>query len=172
MISQKAHSLLSELHKLLAGYESSDFKEAASFSPQLREGLIFLSTRVGIKNLEPIALHSSSSEEATEQPDSKEPSSSKIPRYSARKMHTAQDVSNFLSRSGQVESAGQIVALARRLNLPLKSNEKDGKARLLSRLSGLISNLPRERKESVAREVSQMSTSQTQGWVDVLKGSR
>jgi hypothetical protein len=162
VIPKRAHALLSDLHALLANYEAGDFVDAACFSPELATALTILSAKTGLseKAISPQATVSNTTR-GSERSQSKE----RRPKFS-----TPQDVTDLLNRTEYVESAASIIALGKKLGISVSTNPKDGKARLLRRLSNAIASLPKERRAQILSEIVKGSSSQTQGWIDVLKG--
>jgi hypothetical protein len=162
VIPKRAHALLSDLHALLANYETAEFADAATFSPELATALTILSTKTGLskKAISPQATISSQSR-GDERPRAYE----RKPKFA-----TPEEVSEFLSRTEYVESAASLVALGKRLGISVATNPKDGKARLLRRVSNAIASSSKERRAQILSEIRKGSSSQTQGWIDVLKG--
>lgn len=161
MIPRKAHSLLSDIHALLGSYDAQDFISAARFSPELQDALELLAKKTG--NFEkPRA--------STPRPS---PVTVKAKARSGRresKYSTPDEIGALLERADHLESPQSIISLAKRLGVNVAMNPKDGRARLLRRLANAIVTLGKDRRSEVVAELMKNMSSQTLGWIGVLKG--
>ena len=166
MTRKRAHSLLSELHGLLANYGTEEFFEAARFSPGLSQALELLGHQAEENN------------NSTRVSSNGEISSSDAPRsvslLNGSSLHGAAEASNevsaLLSRSPHGQSSTAVLDFALSHGIEIPANPKDGKMRLIRRLSAAIAALPKKERSAILSELKKKTGSQTQGWVDVLKG--
>lgn len=161
MISKKAHSLLSDVHSLLGNYEAADFLDAAQFSPALAGALEILAAKAGSHVPVPAS--------ATDSLPARKRSKSHANDRNAPRS-TAEEIYELLKRTEHAKSAHSIIALGKRMGINISMNPKDGKSRLLKRLSNGIATLSKDRRSQLLSEVLKTPSSQTQGWISVLKG--
>jgi hypothetical protein len=160
MIQKRAHSLLSELHGLLANYGAEEFLEASHFSPELSAALEMLA-----KQTEGHQPQNGRNGESDTIDIRKAGNRKPVPP-------TAQEIAAILEHALYGESLSSILTLAKRLGINIAINSKDGKSRIIRRLSNGIASLPKTERARVLAEIKKKPGSQTQGWVDVLKNRR
>jgi hypothetical protein len=161
----KLHAILSDLHRLLSTYQSEDFLEASRYTglpSSLKDALISLATEARLEN-----------EQSTV---SEKKSTTRHNTVSAKP--TAQIDSNgtalaeLILRSEYGASNASIVNFARSYGLKLETRAKESRERAARRLAGLIQGLPDTKRKQVSTALIERTDSQTQGWINVIKGSK
>jgi hypothetical protein len=167
MIPQRAHSLLSDLHLLLAKFDSADFIDAAGFSPELAGALTILSNKTGANS--PIAAQVESSAPLARKLAKRQV----LPKLQKKlEISDADSILNLLLATPYAQTANSVIDLANRYGLSIAASQKDGKVRLLRRVAVAILGKPKDFRQRLLNEVLGDSSTQTQGWIGVLKGNR
>ena len=165
MAKLQIHGILSDLHKLLASYRAPDFVAASEHpgvSPRLREALQALAREAD-------------SEQRTD--PTRSPNRERVlrPRNSHAELgHPKAGGGNVLEavrQSPHYESSRGLVMYARSMGLRLEANPKDSRERLARRLAALIEKMPAEKKDEAVANLLLGRSTQTQGWIDVIKSS-
>jgi hypothetical protein len=69
-------------------------------------------------------------------------------------------------------SVGSLRSFASNRGLKLDIRPKESKERFARRLSNLLTTLPESRKNQILADLLGEVSSQTQGWINVIKGKR
>jgi hypothetical protein len=161
----RIHGILGDLHRLLSQYSASDFIEASSYSGisrRMRDVLRFLAHEADSDG-SVAPLRASHGEERV--------------RFVGQHMRTARvnnEQGRTLSavlRSPHIRSNRDMVMFARSIGLKLQANPKDSRERVARRLAALLERLPEEKKEEAIANLLLGRSTQTQGWIDVIKSS-
>jgi hypothetical protein len=165
MESTKFHSLLADLHDLLSTYTAKEFREAAARSQDYGEILLGLANAM-----------SKIGDSAINQnvPPKVELEASSVPATigNSTTLKTVEEFENLLRRSGRAETTSDLQAISRAFQLNVSMSSKDGKARNLTKLAKGIAHSPSRVRTNIIKELSRGSTSETQGWLDVIRGGR
>lgn len=162
MSSQKAHSLLSDLYRILATYQTADFTEASRLSPEMAHIVDAIKSHTEIRNRSLTSnknenrLRSSFAIQSTSTP--------------SQKINSATEILLALKRSAFYATVKDLELLAQKYGIKLKPKPKEGRDRYARRLAQTFVNLPMEVREAVLNEVAENATSQTAGWVNLLRG--
>jgi len=165
MESTKFHSLLADLHRLLGTYTAKEFREAAARSHDY--GSILLDMANAMSRTSDSAINQNAPSKVDQETLSA-PATSGI----SSTLKTVEEFENLLRRSGRAESTADLQAISNAFQLGVSMSSKDGKARNLTRLAKAISHSPSRARNTVIKELSRGSTSETQGWLDVIRGGR
>jgi hypothetical protein len=157
MANQKAHALLSDLYRILAIYDESDFSGALEIAPNLPQhfgGLLGKSSLSGTEL----------------------PRALSVPLRNGHEIHIGssapQDVdaiTTAIKRSEFFVSVGRMEAFGQRNGTRVTPQNKESRSRFARRLAQAIAKLPRSLRSAAIRELLNNSPSQTAGWVEVLR---
>jgi hypothetical protein len=175
VIPKRAHTLLSEIHGLLAAFEVEDFLSAAQFSPELKDALNLLAQKAGRANKPKAATARSASPSEKPRAVARSFASPSKPKAKPRriveqKYSTKDEIRALLNRIERLDTPQSIIRLSNSLGLNVTMNPKDGSERLMRRMASAIATLSKERRAQVIAELVKNTGSQTLGWINVLKG--
>lgn len=167
---KNVHAILSDLHRLLSAYEREDFVRASKYpglGPSLRSALRALASEVPA--------------------EAKSPKTSRISPEQVRKTATEQsEASNLNSNvsgdrpalvdailnSSYGSSVNSLRSFASNRGLKLDARPKESKERLAKRLGVALAALPESKRNQLVADLLGGVSNQTQGWIDVIKGSK
>jgi hypothetical protein len=169
MKNSNIHATLSDLHRLLSTHTSEDFARASEYhglTPHLREALRALSRETG---------KTSVSKELRE-------SRSNRLRGLVRKAERPEDTTSGLTQKPSLVSMLQqqprfastqsILQFAKELGLNIEPRHKESRERLANRVADAILQQTIQRQSQIVGKLISGAESQTQGWLNVIKGSR
>ena len=152
MSRQKAHLLLSDLHRIFGSYDVEDFIRAATISPNMA------------KVLAAIHDHKDGTAEKAEMPSPVQ--------TSAREGRTDSDPGNDLEsiladlrRSIYFTSVRDLEGFGSKNGIKIKAHRKEARERFARRIAHALMNLPRSAKNGAFRDIIEHSPTQTAGWV-------
>jgi len=159
----KVHAILSDLHRLLSAYEREDFVRASRYpglSRPLKDALTAL---------------------ASEAPGA--PASSPTPRRGGGESRETSKMNSNISenisalgdsilKSSYGASVGSLRSFISSRGLKLDIRPKESKERIARRLSHLLTTLPESRRNQIFADLLGEVSSQTQGWINVIKGNK
>lgn len=161
----KLHAILSDLHRLLSTYQSEDFLDASRYPglpSSLKDALVSLATEARIEN--------------GQSTTRKETSTTRRNTVGAKTTTPINNngiaVAELILRSEYGTSIASMVNFARSYGLKLETRAKESRERTARRLAGLIQDLPDTRRRQVSTALMERTDSQTQGWINVIKGSK
>ena len=168
MKNSNVHATLSDVHRLLSTHTSEDFARASEYqglTPHLREALRSLSREAG---------------KAPSARESREPVD-KRPRTLAGKVGRQNTPSglaqkptlvSLLQQQPRFASTQSLLQFAKELGLAIEPRHKEGRERLASRVADAILQQTIQRQSQIVGKLIGGAESQTQGWINVIKGSR
>jgi hypothetical protein len=168
MKNSKVHATLSDVHRLLSTHTSEDFARASEYqglTPHLREALQSLSREAG---------------KTPSVRESREPFDNR-PRTLARKgdrQNTPSGLAqkptlvSMLLQQPRFASTQSILQFAKELGLAIESRHKEGRERLASRVADAILQQSVQRQSQIVGHLMGAAESQTEGWLNVIRGSR
>lgn len=159
------HAILSDIHRLLSSYDREEFLRASKYpglGTAIKGALLALASEAptgGLASRD--AVDKKPSEKRLTQSDQK-------PASQDERLPLAASI--LKSESG--ETIGSLRAFATNQGLKLQYRPKESKDRLARRIAGALIDLPEtKRNQALASLLGKVST-QTQGWIDVIKGSK
>ena len=164
MTKSSVHAILSELHKLVSSYRSADFVEASRYPGT--PGFMKAALRAFAHEADSTS-SKSSPEKTGFAPSTGRPNHSKVA--------DAEDVRHqfldALRRSPYFESTRSILAFANSIGQRIDAKPKEGRERLCQRLARAIEKLPQSKRDEIISGLFKGGSSQTQGWIDVIKST-
>jgi len=159
------HAILSDLHRLLSTYRSEDFLEASKYpglGRPLKDTLL--------------SLASEAREEAKQSANQKkrtvvDQKSGDLGNTTALDSDKA-SLAELILRSHYGAAVSSMVSFANSYGLKLQTRPKESRERVAKRLATLMTNLPDGKKGQAAAELIAKASSQTQGWINVIKSSK
>ena len=167
MSDSHVHTILSEVHRLLGQYSAGDFV-AASRYPGLSGGIrsILLCLAGETEPQQPQSSH-----DARNRSELQRNRNSKT-RKSSRQPVSGDGILETILKSPRLTSPRGILDFASAHGLNIRSKPKDGRDRLARRLAAAIESAPDSVRSTLLAALDWKAGSQTQGWLDVIKGSR
>lgn len=166
MRNSNTHALLSELYSLLGEYRPEDFLRASEYSgitPDLKQVLLALAReanpdlnapRKGVTGKHPNTDQLRIQKDSTIQ--------------SNQKSHLA----SLLLRPGRFENTRAMIQFAKQLGINVEPRPKESRDRLANRISEAILLSSDSRRSELIQRLIGNGDDQTQGWIDVIKGTR
>jgi hypothetical protein len=161
----RIHGILGDLHKLLSVYSASDFLEASHYvalSQRMKEVLRALAQEAGSGGHVAPPQASNGSTATQGRVRSLRPDSLSNVRG---------DVLAAVRQSPYSQSNRAMVTFARSLGLKLQANPKDSRDRVARRLASLLERMPQDKKDEAITGLLSGRSTQTQGWIDVIKST-
>lgn len=165
MAKFQIHAILSDLHRLLSSYRNSDFVEASrysSVSKGMREVLRALAQEASSGQQEPLPRNSNDRVAASIRNRS---------AHGPRASSNGDRILDAVRRSPHFGNNRAMVMFARSIGLKLQANPKDSRERVARRFAALITKLTQEKREEVISSLLSGRSTQTQGWIDVIKSA-
>jgi hypothetical protein len=168
MKNSNVHATLSDVHRLLSTHTSEDFARASEYhglTPHLQEALRALSREAG----------------KTSVFKESRASSSNGPRDLARKAERQDTTSgltqkpslvSMLQQQPRFASTQSILQFSKEIGLSIEPRHKESRERLASRVADAILQQTVQRQSQIVGKLIGGAESQTQGWINVIKGSR
>lgn len=168
MKNSNVHATLSDVHRLLSTHTPADFARASEYqglSPHLRDALRALSLEAG---------------KASGPRKSPEPRRKKIdaalpqvePENSQSALTEKPSLVSLLQQQPRFASTHSILQFAKELGLEIEPRHKESRERLAGRLADAILQQSPQRQGQIVRRLTGGAESQTQGWIDAIKGAR
>jgi len=160
-MSAKTHAILSELHRLLSAYSSRDLLDASShrtLTPGMKRALRSLAAEVGDERTR----ESSRTRKGNGRPSEEQ-------HYPRLPDHLLLDALRHSSISSSKQS---LVDFARIHGLKLAFGPKESKERVVRKLMRAITGASEEARERIVADLRNSESSQTRGWIEVLKSGR
>lgn len=165
MKNSRIHAILSEIYRLLSEHSASDFLRASeygSMTEHMSEALRALAR------------------EAEQYPANTKPGQTKKPKppmtEPVRSQHNRSDqkleIVEAVRRSRRFSSTQSIIQFAKEVGLRIAPRSKESRERLAGRLADAILITPEPRRSQILSQLVGAGDSQTEGWLDVIKGSR
>lgn len=159
------HAILSDIHRLLSSYDREEFLRASRYpglGKPIKNALLALASESPAGTL--------SSRNTVETKLSEKRLSQSDPKLASHDERLALTASILKSEAG--ESINSLRAFATKQGIKLQFRPKESKDRLARRVAGALIDLPEtKRNQALAGLLGKVST-QTQGWIDVIKGSK
>ncbi len=155
------HAILSELHRLLSSYDRDDFLRASDYTglgSPLRQALLALAS-------EP----STHVEQTRTKASKHAPISTELKLPSQKERQTLAD---SILKSEFGASIASLRKFATEHGLKLEPRIKESKERVARRLAGALEILPEARRNQILSELFGTVSKQTQGWINVIKGTK
>lgn len=164
MAKTRVHGILGELHRLLSVYSATDFLDASHYSGisrRMRDVLRALSQEAASEGH--AALRQAPNGSAAQR-------QVRSLRLGPQGEATG-DVLTAVRQSPHSQSNRAMVMFARSLGLKLQANPKDSRDRVARRLASLLERMPADKKDEAISGLLSGRSTQTQGWIDVIKSS-
>jgi hypothetical protein len=161
----KTHAILSDIHRLLSTYDRDDFRRASKYPgllDHIKEALTALAAETPQKSRSARRLESSL--------NASMPAASTKPASASEKERLA--LANSILRSDMGASISSLRGFATSKGFKLEFRPKESKDRLARRMAGALMTMPEARRSQVLAELLGKVSAQTQGWINVIKGSR
>ena len=160
----KVHAILSDLHRLLSAYEREDFVRASRYpglSRPLKDAITALASEA------PTGAHvpSLSRRKGTNE-------SSGIPNLGSEISGNISVLAESILKSSYGESVGSLLGFASNRGLKLDVRPKESKERIARRISHTLMALPESKRNQILADLLGGVSSQTQGWINVIKGNK
>jgi hypothetical protein len=161
----KLHAILSDLHRLLSTYEREDFLDASGYpglGQPLKEALFHLASeaRGDSKRSFPVRRDRASRRELGNAKADAPSQSSKAP------------LADLILSSEYGGGIASLISFAAGHGLKLEARPKESRERLAKRLAALVAMLPDSKRNLVSADLLGRVSSQTQGWINVIKGTK
>lgn len=169
MKNSQVHATLSDVHRLLSTHTSEDFARASAYhglTPHLREALRALSREAG---------------RASDFRESRDLSSNKLnarvrnaerPKDTTSGLTQKPSLVSMLQRQPRFASTQSILQFAKEIGLSIEPRHKESRERLASRVADAILQQTIQRQSQIVGKLIGGAESQTQGWINVIQGSR
>lgn len=162
MTKSSVHAILGELHRLLATYSAADFLEASRYVGS--SAVLRLALRTLAREAEP------GTSESSRQRPRLGAAAGKSRRRVLAAVGQREQLLNVIRHSAFFGSTRSLLAYVKNLGLRLPSSPKESRERLARKLVRLIEELPEPKRSDVISDLLRGRNSQTQGWIDVIKG--
>lgn len=157
------HAILSDLHRLLSAYEREDFVRASRY-PGLSRSLKDALTALASEASGALAASPTQRRGARESPETSNLNSNISENKSA--------LTNSILKSSYGASVGSLRSFISNRGLKLDIRPKESKERIARRLSHLLTTLPESKRNQIFADLLGEVSSQTQGWINVIKGNK
>jgi hypothetical protein len=165
MKTSRIHAILSEIYRLLSDYSASDFFRASEYGAVT--GHVSEALRELAREAERFPAEAHSTKARRPKPLSSE---------SVRSQHNSSDekaeIVSAIRSSRRFSSTQSIIQFAKEMGLKVAPRSKESRQRLAGRLADAILLSPEPRRLQIISQLVGAGDSQTQGWLDVIKGSR
>jgi hypothetical protein len=167
MKNSRIHAVLSEIYRLLSDYSAAELTRASEYggiTPHIGAALRSLAHEAERR---PAGTSKRPLDAGHRRPDS-------IGGEPASREDLAQKsgIVALLRRSQRFHSSQSILQFAREAGLDLAARPKESRDRLASRVASAILLAPEPRRSQILARLTNGSGSQTQGWIEVIKGER
>jgi hypothetical protein len=159
MTPPRTHAILSELYRLLSGYQASEFLSAGEYRgtpPNLRDALRALARERGFP--------------AQGRHNGRRSRGGGTAAV-GKKVNEDGTILRAILRSARLKTAASVADFAKEARLTIAARPKDSRDRLARRLSQAISAQPEPRRSEIVALLGR-SDDQTQGWIDVIKSAK
>jgi len=166
MKNSRIHAVLSEIYRLLSDYSAAELIRASEYggiTPHIGEALRSLA-----QEAERLPAGSA---KRTQEASHRRPDSGGTEQAHREDLGQKSGIVALLRRSERFHSSQSILQFAREAGLDLTARPKESKERLASRVASAILLAPEPRRSQIVARLTNGSGSQTQGWIDVIKGT-
>lgn len=167
MKNSSIHAILSDVHRLLSQYSPDDFEAASRYSgvsDSIRSALLALAGKPGLSSQQ--TPHEFSRREGLQQ---NLPGRRRVP---VRQALTRDRILEAILKSPLFSDSRAILNYASAHGFAVRAKPKDGKERLARRLAAAMESVPDAMQADMLSDLGWDKGSQTQGWIDVIKGAR
>ncbi len=168
MKNSNVHATLSDVHRLLSTHTPEDFARASEYhglTPHLQEALRALSREASKASVIKESRRSSSNKlgDRARTKERQDTTSARTERSSLVSM---------LQQQPRFASTQSILRFAKELGLGIEPRHKESRERLAGRVADAILQQTAQRQSQIVGKLIGGGDSQTQGWINVIKGSR
>jgi predicted protein tyrosine phosphatase len=166
--NSNVHAILSDVHRLLSQYAPDDFLAASRYSgvsDSIASALLALAREAGSPSHRSVNELRRRREDLHQNLDMKR-------RQSVQQPVTRDRILEAILKFPRFTNSRTIIEYAVAHGLSISIKPKDGKERLARRLAVAIESAPEAKRAIMLDGIGLERGSQTQGWIDVIKGSR
>lgn len=169
MNNSHVHTTLSDVYGLLSTHTSEEFARASEYpglTPNLREALRALAREAATASVFKGSRESSSNTLST--PVRK----AERPKDTQSGLAQKPSLVSMLQQQPRFASTQSILHFVKELGLNIEPRHKESRERLANRVADAILQQSVQRQTQIVRRLMGEAENQTQGWIDVIKGSR